>query len=273
MKNTLTVGQIERSIQRFGDYSNDLIQSDMNTFEDRLNLFFSFFEQNETFSRIHNQLTSMPSVNFRQWLEERMATINGWAGGADLSFPTDLEQRLSIMYQLLYAFRSQSVQWQDFAMQFFVISSSRYDDYIAAINETVTQPLVRELLYRLEDIKETLPNENAASVSPSIVQIIHQATNVIQQNASGSNISQSASQTINPDLDILMSQLRDAIESSSIDEVAKTDAKQLIAAVENEAKSARPRFPVIKALLSALPPVDSILSISTSILDIVSRAN
>lgn len=40
----MKAGKVRRSIQRFEDYSRDLISSDMNSFEDRLNLLVSYFK-------------------------------------------------------------------------------------------------------------------------------------------------------------------------------------------------------------------------------------
>jgi hypothetical protein len=41
----MKAGKIRRSIQRFEDYSRDLTSSDMNSFEDRLNLLVSYFKK------------------------------------------------------------------------------------------------------------------------------------------------------------------------------------------------------------------------------------
>ena len=60
----MKAGKIRRSIQRFEDYSRDLISSDMNSFEDRLNLLISYCKSDAFFQKIDEQLVYNKSVTF-----------------------------------------------------------------------------------------------------------------------------------------------------------------------------------------------------------------
>ncbi|MBL9113737.1 MAG: hypothetical protein JNJ83_01935 [Verrucomicrobiaceae bacterium] len=271
MSATFTSGAIKRSIRKFTDYAGDLLKSDYNTFEDRLNVFIQFCSSDEVFSRIHEQLISVPNADFDSWFAERQATVGSFAGSGKLIFPAQPEERLSIMYQLLYGVYAGSVPFQSFTLHFFALGSSRYDDYIYAFNESVTQPLVRELAYRLDELDEQLPAEKTTEVSPSVIQIIHHATNVIQQHASGENIQQSATISLSPDLAGLFAQLRSAVASAGLPPAEAREAEEIVESAASEASQQRPRSSVLRALFRSLPASDAILSITSSIIEIISN--
>jgi len=147
-------GEVRRSLQRFNDFASDLLASDYNTFEDRLNLLISFCEADAVFANIHQQLMNFPTVDFDAWIKDRFATMGGMSGSGELSFPTDLEARMAVMYQLLVAVRDTRVPWMQFGITFFATASTQCDEYIYAFNEAITRPLVRELSYRLGDMEE-----------------------------------------------------------------------------------------------------------------------
>ena len=43
------------------------------------------------------------------------------------------------------------LNFADLVHKFFAIGSTRYDDYIYALNEAITAPMIRDLGYKLED--------------------------------------------------------------------------------------------------------------------------
>ena len=96
-----TVAQVSRSIQRFMDYADDFINSDMNTYDDRSSMFFDFCKSDPVMCLIHNQLINNPNVNLKEWHENAISQMSSMAGSAPLRFPTDIDDRISLMYQLL----------------------------------------------------------------------------------------------------------------------------------------------------------------------------
>ena len=263
-----TSGQVIRSIQRFSDYANDLLRSDMNTFEDALNMFITFCESDNVFSIIHNQLQSVLEANFDSWYESRRNT-GGGSGSRQLIFPTDQEVRMALMYELLRRIRDERINFLDFTLSFFALDSNAMTAYVQAVNEAITRPLVRELSYRLQDISDHLPKDQGVVVPPATIQIIHQATNVIQQTASGLNISQTATQNINPELCKLFTELQNAIISLEKDKIKLEEYLEIIVSAKELTIIEKPRVSAIKALFSGLPPVASVVSITASILKIL----
>jgi len=264
-----TSGEILRSFQRFNGYANDLLRSDINTFDDALNMFLDFCESDNVFSIIHNQLQSVPKADFESWYESRRNTVRSKSGSGQLSFSTDPEVRMAIMYELLRRIRDGRIKLLDFVTDFFALGTNQFTPYIQAMNEAITRPLIRELSYRLQDISDQLPKDRGVIVPPATIQIIHQATNVIQQTASGANISQSATQNINPELDKLFIELENAIISFEKDKTKLEEYLEIIATAKELTVKEKPRVSVIKRLFSGLPPVASVLSITASILKIL----
>jgi hypothetical protein len=252
-----TAGQVRKSIQRFHDYAEDLILSDMNTFEDTLNLFIDFCETDSVFSGIHAQLQSIPHADFDQWYASQSFA---------LTFPTDLEVRMSLMYELLRRIRDGRLPFQTFAISFFHLGTNSITPYVQALNDAITRPLVRELSYRLEELIDQLPDDRAAPVPQASIQIIHQATNVIQQSARGANITQTATQNLAPELDHLFRELELEVRNLRDHAEKQHEYLELIESARELAASDKAKPNAIKALLSVLPPVDSLVSITASIL-------
>lgn len=261
MTHDFTAGAIRQSIQRFNDYSNDLVGADMGSFDDRLNMLLTFCKEDSVFSVIHQQLTAAQGVNFTIWYAEAVQSIGGMAGSGTLKFPTGAEARMALMYQLLTNIHSKKIDLLDFCVKFFATGSNKVDAYIHAFNKNISIPLFRELSYRLTDLKDSLPQEKQNTVPAASVQIIHHAQNVIQQTATGSNINQTATQNINTKVEAIL----DAIEKELLnvsDASIKEDGLVILESVRAETRKEKPKTQVVMALLNALPVIAPILELS-----------
>jgi hypothetical protein len=263
-------GKIRRSIDRFSDFSNDLLSSDMNTFEDRISMLISYAKSDEFFKDLHQQLTTNKSVNFDEWLSSLKETIGGMVGSGNLSFPTDLEQRLSLMYQLLCKIESGDLDLLSFTSDFFAIGSSRIDEHIYSFNNAISEPLFRELGYRLQDIEDELPENNKIEVESPLFQIIHHAENVIQQNAIGSNNQQTASiQQESSELGDLFTRLENELASLKNSHENVAEHLEIVSTCKELALQETPKVSAIKKLLSTLPALGNIASISSAIISAI----
>jgi hypothetical protein len=263
----LTSGQIQRSIQKFSDYGEDLLRSDYNTFDDRLKVFIKFCETDPVFSQIHRQILSVKRLNFDEWLEQGTKSVGSMVGSGQLDLPTDEEQRIATIYELLLRVNNGKVDVLGFIRNFFAISSTSITAHIEAFNDAITAQLIRELGYRLQEVADNLPVNKRESVPMASIQIIHHATNVIQQNAIGSSNTQSANQSVTNEIERLFGDLKcaaisepEGMKTKEIEEIVET---ALIAA-----KATEPKTTLIKRLLGMLPPTAAVLSITASILKI-----
>jgi hypothetical protein len=266
----MKAGKIRRSIQRFSDFTNDLIRADMNTFGDRLALLMNYCRTDEVFAKMNDQLLGNASVNFDEWYAHIRETIGSMIGSGNLTFPVDLDNRLSLMYQLLYRIDNNQLDLIDFSTNFLVTGSSRYDDYISAFNEAISQPLFREMQYRLQDLGDELPGDSSAEVPLSIIQIIQHAENVIQQNALGNGNQKSAS-ILNGtnELQNLFDKLRAELSLLSIPQEEKNRHLEVIEASEALATQANPKKASVRALLSTLPALGNMASVVSAIISAI----
>lgn len=159
--------------------------------------------------------------------------------------------------------------FRDFVIHFFAIGTSQITAYVQALNEAVTLRLVRELGYRLEAMDAELPDDRRAEVPPATIQIIGTAQNVIQQNATGSNINQSANIQNNPELEDLFGRLIQAVRDAETDPARLEEHLEVIATAQEEAQKQEPRRSVVRTLLCALPAAGAVSEITSLILDLI----
>jgi len=268
----LKAGKVRRSIQRFNDYASDLIHSDMNNFDNRLNVLLEFFRTDELLSNIHNQLTDTSSINLNSWYDEVSKTRTGMAGSGKLILPVNLEERISLMYQILNLMQEDKKEPFNFVRPFYTSRSNRFDDYVRFFNENFSEPLLREISYKLEDLDLDLPEDDRQEIQNiPMVQIIHNAQNVVQQSVNGNNNSQSASINVNEgQLDNLLSELRKEIAEQIKDNDKQQESLETVSAVEETLKSDTPSIKAAGMLLKTLPALGSISSIASAIMTFIS---
>lgn len=255
-------GQVKRSLLRFRDYANDLIIADFNTFDDRFNQFIEFCSMDSVFTSIHSQLTSNPNVNFVEWFNECNSSGGSMVGSGKLMFPTNIDDKISIMYQLLLRIHSNEIPATGFFITFFAVGSNNMGDYIRAFSDAVIQPLIRELEYKLEEIEESLPENNKEVISTSLIQVINAGDNFIQQISQGDGNSQTATQSnVSPELLKHLEDLKLEIHSAITDVNDLKNADALVDGVYRELKQEKPNKTVIQALLNSLPKVANIAAI------------
>lgn len=259
----LTAAQVKTSIRKFQDYADDLIQSDMNTFDDCLNIFMHFCESDPVFSLIHSQLQSVPDTDFDSWYVNSQRR-----GPRKVEFPVNEEVRMALMYELLRRINCKEISIHHFVHCVFSLGTTKITAYIQAFNSAITERLTRELGYRLDAM--ILPEDRQAEVSPTVIQIIGSAQNVIQQSASGTNITQTASNQISSRLDEQFNRLLCEIRKIESDPTQLKDHEEIIETAREESKKSSPKRGSIRTLLNALPHAGAIAEITALILDLIS---
>jgi hypothetical protein len=262
----MTSGQIRRALQRFRDYAGDVVSSDFDTFTDRLKLMVHFVQTDVVVEQVHRQILDVPCPSFDAWYAENDARRSGLGGTASLTFPTDVDQRLSLMYQVLLRLGSGQLDYVDFGVSFFG-GDGKLAAYQRAIIDAIFRPLFREVGYRLDDVLAALPAGADTTVPSSVIQVIHNTGSLVQQIATGTGNTQLASSRseASADLCTAIDSLRDQIRQLSEDHDQRHDALQIADAMHEEASSSQPRTTVLKGLLSALPSISQIVSIANTI--------
>jgi hypothetical protein len=257
----LQAGRVRRSLQRFRDLARDLETADVSTFQDRLGLFVHFCSTDEVFSRVHEQMINLPGADVDALLQ---SDDGGWLNNS-LRFPTDTDARISVMYRLILAINSDQVDFVSLMVERFAVGPE-FDDMIATFANAILGPMLRELDYKLQEIEDELPDGRGEAVSPAIFQVIHAHGPFLQQQALGNGNSQTA--TLSPEsqsLIQLVSQLRQKIEVSDLDNDQKATAVAIADTLHLHVSTGSASGAVIRALVAALPPVADIASIASAI--------
>jgi len=186
-------------------------------------------------------------------------------GSGELSFPTNLEKRMALMYQLLNKVDGEAIDLIDFSHHFFATGDNRIDSIIFAFNDAVVEPLARELSYRIEELEEEMPDNNREAYPLANIQIIHNAENVIQQSASGNNIQQNASIESNNNLKQLFNELRKELQSTLREKEELENAMQVVESSEEMTRKGSSSLPSVKVLLGSLGVMGNIGSIVSAI--------
>lgn len=260
--------KVKRSIGRFRDYSSDLLRSDNATFNDRLRMLVNFLESDEVLSRIDKQLAGYKADEFESWYSERKGTFTGMAGSGDLEFPTNINDRIACMYQIIKKVDNGELGLVNFVRCFFG-TGPQYNSMISAFNNAVSMPLFREINYKLEEIVEELPTDDKQDVNPSIIQIIGQAQTVVQQSVVGDNnklVASISNSQLDDEFDLLRTEMKKCLSGGDLNDSLETvdSAQQLI-------KSDPPKKKPAEILLNTLPHVGNIGTIVASILTIISN--
>ena len=265
----ITAGKIRRSLQRFSDYASDLQRSDMNTFDDRISLLMDYCENDEVFQVIDAQLRSVQTVSFQDWYQERLATRKGNVGSGELIFPTNIDERMSIMYQLLSKIRSGDISFHSFTHDFFATGGNRINSSIYAFNNTIVEPLSRELGYRFSDIEESLPENEKEVIPLGNVQIIYSAQNVIQQSSTGDNVSQNVNINGNDELRRMFSALKAELDAVIQNTEEKTEFIEIVDSAQSLLTEEIPKKTAAKKLLGTLPTLGDVGSLVSVILSAI----
>ena len=266
-----TARQVRRSLRRFDDHASDLLGADVSTFDDRLSMFVTFCREDPVLAVVHSQLAgSEEGSDAVKWHEERTTPEARRQGNTKLEFPKDMDERVSLMYQLVIALHDGKIPIRKFFVVFLVTSTNAISESIMRFSEGVLLPLFRELSYRLEDVAADLPESDTADVPAAVLQIMHVSGNVTQQFASGTGHTQIANVQVDqkPLLDAV-ADLKREIEKLKLRETENEEAEAVVAALEQQVSSASPSTPVIRGLLKVLPTAANIVNIVNTILQLL----
>ena len=261
---TLRAGQVKRSPQRFSDFGADLSAADQTTIEDRLAMFVEFCSTDPTISIIHEQLLNVPNVDLATWM------LNAKEARTAI-FSTNLDQRLSLMYQIVPAVRTEKLQtcWIS-SIEIIGSSATRIDRMIAEFTTVIVQPMVRELRYRLADIH--LPPDDSQIVGASVVQVIANSGTLVQQVAPHSSQVTMNTAMGHAQLQSCARDLLEAVRRSNLEDGAKRDAEQVATAIAEELSSSSPRGGVLRGLMNSLPTTADIAQIVGTIAQLLNQA-
>ncbi|MCD4842926.1 MAG: hypothetical protein K8R25_00365 [Methanosarcinales archaeon] len=237
--------KIERSFRRFGDYSEDLLNSNFKTFSNNLNIFIDFCENDEIMRIISAQLKSKENVDVNKWYSDFQKTGGSITGSKEYVLSIDEEDRISLLYQLLLKMNSNELDFQEFCLEAY--GKTNVTEMVRAFNDAISRLLVRDLSYRLDEIIETTNSDLKVPIEKLVV---------IQTGAGSNNtiaIGEHIKQTVisqSSELDELINKLSNEILNSR--EIPEEDKEDLMIDVDTIKKQLAKKNPKKDRILPIL---------------------
>ncbi len=267
MEKSFESKEILTSFRKFRDYSSDLLSSNLTTFDNCLAIFIDFCENDKVMGFITTQLKR---YDFVKWKQEFDKSGGSMAGSADLNFPLNEDDRLSLLYQILLKINAEEFNFLGFCSMAFYSRDGSFNGYIYEFNKAITRPLVRDLGYKLEEIKSGI--EEGQQIALENLVIFNAASITNSQIAIGTNIKQIR---ISRDtkLDALVNKLADSILlDSSLKDVDKQDLLSDVESMKIEMQKNIPIKSRIMGYLDNFVTVASLVEISREIIVYISSS-
>ncbi len=153
--------EIRLALRNYDDAAGDLLGSNHNLFSTNLKRFIHFIDTDTVFASVLED--QLPEVDFESWYKDAKATVGGMVGSGRLDWPVDKRSRMALQKTLL----DQMVAGRDSVTNFccnFMYSDGSYDSMTSDFIDQIVEPFVRDVRRLVEDVQETLPQEQ---VSPS----------------------------------------------------------------------------------------------------------
>lgn len=254
--------KIERSFRRFRDHSEDLLNSDYNSFSNNLNIFIDFCENDEIMRIISAQLKTNENVDINHWYSDFQNTGGSFIGSKKYLLPTNEEDRISLLYQLLLKMHSGEIDFQRFCIDAY--GKTNFDEMVWAFNDVISRPLIRDLGYRLDEIIETTNSDLEVPIGKLV--IIKTGDRSVNTIAIGENIKQTVISQSSK-LDEHINKLSDEILSSS--EIPEEEKEDLMIDVDTIKKQLAKKNPKKDRILPILRDLATFSTLASTVQKII----
>jgi len=171
---TEELSKIEESLRRFSGYSNALLGSDYTSFGPNLNILIDFCGKNEIIGPIVSSLKLNRNVDIDQWYKDFLGTVGSFVGSGRYSLPTDLDDRLSLLYQFLMKINQGEIDLISFCTDAF--GDRNFDQMVYHFNRSITNIFVRDLSDKLQllarEVQKKIPVVSTGFISPQILEYV-----------------------------------------------------------------------------------------------------
>lgn len=156
---SFTRDEILRSVRRFSDYVDDLLQADHRAFPNLFKNLIAHCERDPVMSVITRPLrdSEHPDTDVEAWFARFQASRGGMVGSGRYDRPDDEEIRLSLWYKFFIRLNDGSIDFDDFAVDAF--GSGDIDEEIDSFNSHFFRGWARDVGYRLEGLLQRVPQD------------------------------------------------------------------------------------------------------------------
>lgn len=258
--------EILNSFRKFIDISQDLLNCNFGSFEMRLAIFVDFCENDMIMSFITKQLKG---YDYGIWKSEFDKSVT--ATKADFKLPINENDRISLLYQILLKANTKEFDIPYFCIMIFA-SGNSLTDCIRDFNNDITKPLIRDISYKLEEIKDDIRDSNVQQISQERLIVVNTGNIANSQVAIGIDIKQIKISDMN--LDNFVNKLIDTIvKDNSLEHNCKQDLLSDVQSMKIEMQKNKPNNKKIMEYLENFVTISGIAEISQKIIEYISLHN
>ncbi len=225
--NKFTAKQVKRAIRDFESNVQDIMGSDIRTYEARIKSFVTIINTNPVINSIVSPLLEI-DINIDQIHE---GNGSGWI---TLNLPIDTNEQIAYILKVFIMVAQDKLSFQDLTLSIYASShiSSNIEKYL----NNIARPALRELIYRLNDLIED-EVDGKDEVKVSSLQIINHGTISAPQGNIGLGQQIQQNLTNNSIAEDIMKQVR---EERTVNEADLPEVESLAQEVEAEIVLAEP---------------------------------
>jgi len=140
--------EISEALRDYKDYSEDVLNSSYDHFENDLKKFMQLLEPSEPLGQLADQL--LPAVDFDNWYATRLQTVGGSVGSGRIDWPPDRRERVALQRELLKRMADARIAWLDYCNH-FAYAGSAFDANVQKLKAQLFRPFHRDFAHVLED--------------------------------------------------------------------------------------------------------------------------
>jgi hypothetical protein len=148
-----TKKQVERSIDKFRDYSRDLMEANYNNFDNELQIWLNHCKNDEVMKAVVQNLENEEIYQKADLIF--LTPLGGMIGSSHINLPTDEYERDVFIYNKLRNVGCQKVV----NIMMKCRGKDNLDGYIREFSSLFVTKLIRSLIYKIEEMLERVESE------------------------------------------------------------------------------------------------------------------
>lgn len=178
--------EVQRSFRKFTDLVNDVLSSKYQTWDDALTHLLAHCESDAVMQVVMTPLKTDSRIDANKWWQDAIASVRGMVGSGHYSLPIEDDERMALIYQVLLLVNSGSADLHGFCISVYGVSN--YQGMVDTFNQEIVRKFAREVSYRLNEVAESLGDQQEISRDSIVVFHHHDYSTTIAGGIQGSNV-------------------------------------------------------------------------------------
>jgi hypothetical protein len=237
--------EIDRALRRVEDLSNDLGRADRDTWSNGVGSLMHFVRTNAIVAAAIAPLRAV-DVDAVTWFNGHGRSPDTFGGGKLLAFPVETERRAALSLRILEAVETGEVDALKLILHLYG-PAKRINDNVLRLSADFVVPLIREVVYRLDEWHRNVQPAPGASGDTHYHTVITGPVGVFQAGAGASaHVSMQLAPGAGPELADILEQLRKAVADARV--IPREERAQIVETIDAAVEEAKAPTPNIVKL-------------------------